>query len=92
MLLALLGRLGEQAPLVLVIEDLHWADRATRDFLAFLLRAARRERLVLVATYRSDELHRRHPLRPFLTETERLDRVQRLELAAVLQARARRRS
>ena len=40
-LLTLLGRLGEQAPLVLVIEDLHWADRSTRDFLAFLLRATR---------------------------------------------------
>ena len=58
---------------MLVIEDLHWADRATRDFLSFLLRSARRERLVLVATYRADELHRRHPLRPFLAEAERLD-------------------
>jgi DNA-binding CsgD family transcriptional regulator/tetratricopeptide (TPR) repeat protein len=79
-LLALLGRLGEQAPLVLVIEDLHWADRSTRDFLSFLFRAARRERLVLVGTYRSDELHRRHPLRPFLAEVERLERVRRIEL------------
>ena len=80
-LLSLLGRLGEQAPLVLVIEDLHRADRATRDFLSFLMRAVRRERLALVATYRSDELHRRHPLRPFLAETERLERVQRVDLA-----------
>ena len=69
-----------EAPLVLVIEDLHWADRATRDFLSFLLRSARRERLVLVATYRADELHRRHPLRPFLAEAERLDGVERVEL------------
>jgi DNA-binding CsgD family transcriptional regulator/tetratricopeptide (TPR) repeat protein len=80
-LLTLLGRVGEQAPLVLVIEDLHWADRSTRDFLSFLLRATRRERLVIVATYRSDELHRRHPLRPFLANAERLERVQRLEVA-----------
>jgi DNA-binding NarL/FixJ family response regulator len=79
-LLALFGRLGEEQPLVLVIEDLHWADRSTRDFLAFLLRAARRERFVLAATYRSDELHRRHPLRPFLAEAERLERVERIEL------------
>src|SRR4051794_4449309 len=34
-LLTLLGRVGERAPLVLVIEDLHWADRSTRDFLSF---------------------------------------------------------
>ena len=65
-LLTLLGRAAGESPLVLAIEDLHWADRSTRDFLSFLLRATRRERLVLVATYRSDELHRRHPLRPFL--------------------------
>jgi predicted ATPase len=37
LLLRLLGRLGEQAPLVLVVEDLHWADRSTRDLLAFLV-------------------------------------------------------
>jgi DNA-binding CsgD family transcriptional regulator len=79
-LLSLLGSLGDPDPLVLVIEDLHWADRSTRDFLSFLVRATRRERLVLVATYRSDELHRRHPLRPFLAELERLDRVRRIEL------------
>ncbi len=79
-LLSLFSRLGEQAPLVLVIEDLHWADRSTRDFLRFLVRATRRERLVLVATYRSDELHRRHPLRPFLIEIERLKQIERIEL------------
>ena len=79
-LLSLLGRVADEAPLVLVIEDLHWADRSTRDFLSFLLRATRRERLVLVATYRSDELHRRHPLRPFLANVERLEGVRRLEV------------
>jgi DNA-binding CsgD family transcriptional regulator/tetratricopeptide (TPR) repeat protein len=79
-LLAILSRTGERAPLVLVIEDLHWADRSTRDFLSFLLRAARRERVVVVATYRSDELHRRHPLRPFLANVERLERVRRVEV------------
>ena len=55
LLLGLLGRLGEQAPLVLVVEDLHWADRSTRDLLAFLVRNLRRERLLLVVTYRNDE-------------------------------------
>ena len=76
-LLALLGRLG---PVALVIEDLHWADPSTRDFLVFLVRSARAEPLSLLVTYRSDELHRRHPLRPVLVELERVPGVQRLEL------------
>ena len=70
-LLGLFTRLGEQSPVVLVIEDLHWADRSTRDFLGFLIRNAHSARLLLVCTYRSDELHRRHPLRPFLAELDR---------------------
>jgi DNA-binding CsgD family transcriptional regulator/tetratricopeptide (TPR) repeat protein len=80
LLLGLLGRLGDQAPLVLIIEDLHWADRSTREFLSFLIRNARDAPLLLVCTYRSDELHRRHPLRPFLAEEERRGPVERLEL------------
>ena len=80
-LLGLFTRLGEQAPVVLVIEDLHWADRSTRDFLSFLIRNARDARLLLVCTYRSDELHRRHPLRPFLAELDRRAAVERVELS-----------
>jgi DNA-binding NarL/FixJ family response regulator len=79
-LLWLLDRLGEDRPVLLVIEDLHWADRATRSFIAFLGRSLCRERLLVVATYRSDELHRRHPLRPLLAELERDPRAQRVEL------------
>ena len=76
-LLALFDRLG---PVVLVIEDLHWADPSTRDFLVFLVRNARTEPVFLLATYRSDELHRRHPLRPVLAELERAPRVERIAL------------
>ena len=60
---------------MLVLEDLHWADRSTRAFLAFLARNLCRERVLVVATYRIDELHRRHPLRPLLAELERDPRV-----------------
>jgi len=81
LLLGLLERLGEERPAVLVVEDLHWADRSTRDLLAFLVRNLRHGRLLLVLTYRSDELHRRHPLRPFLAELDRGRRIERLELA-----------
>jgi ATP/maltotriose-dependent transcriptional regulator MalT len=79
-LLWLLARIGEDAPLVLAIDDLHWADRATRSFLAFLGRSLCRERVLVVATYRSDELHRRHPLRPLLAELEREPRARRIDL------------
>jgi tetratricopeptide (TPR) repeat protein len=81
LLLGLLERLGEERPAVLVVEDLHWADRSTRDLLAFLVRNLRHGRLLLLLTYRSDELHRRHPMRPFLAELDRGRRVERLELA-----------
>jgi predicted ATPase len=79
LMLGLLGRLGEQAPLVLVVEDLHWADRSTRDLLAFLVRNLRRERVLLVVTYRTDEPAQQR-LGPYLAELDRAGRVQRLEL------------
>jgi DNA-binding NarL/FixJ family response regulator len=79
-LLALFRRLGEQAPVVLVVEDLHWADSSTLNLLTFLARNARSERLVIICTYRTDDLHRRHPLRPWLAEMERLPRVVRTDV------------
>jgi DNA-binding CsgD family transcriptional regulator/tetratricopeptide (TPR) repeat protein len=79
-LLGLVGRLAAEQPLVLLIEDLHWADRSTLDLLAFLVRALRDERVLVILTYRSDELHRRHPLRPLLAELDRQRRVERCEL------------
>ena len=79
--LALLRDLGDRAPVVCVLEDLHWADSSTRDLVAFLARNVRTERLVVVGTYRTDELHRRHPLRPWLAEIDRLPRVRRLVLS-----------
>jgi len=85
LLLGLLGRLGERAPLVLVVEDLHWADRSTRDLLAFLVRNLRRERVLLVVTYRSDEPGQQR-LGPYLAELDRGGRVQRIELARLDQA------
>ena len=80
-LLALLRELAERATVVLILEDLHWADGSTRDLVAFLARNVRAERLVVVGTYRTDELHRRHPLRPWLAEMDRLPRVRRIDLS-----------
>ncbi|MEU4241061.1 AAA family ATPase [Actinoplanes sp. NPDC026619] len=77
---ALLERVGADQPIVLVIEDLHWADRATRDLIGYLVRSARAPQLLIIGTYRTDELHRGHPLRPFLAELDRVRGVQRHEL------------
>ena len=78
--LGALGRLGEERPVLLAIEDLHWADQSTLDLMAFLIRSLRDARVLLAITYRSDELHRRHPLRPLLTAWERMRTVDRVEL------------
>ncbi|WP_308198442.1 helix-turn-helix transcriptional regulator [Actinomadura terrae] len=79
--LGLLGELGRERPVLLVLEDLHWADRSTRHLLTFLSRVLQRERVCLVGTYRSDDLHRRHPLRPVVAELLRLPNVTGVEVA-----------
>lgn len=79
-LVELLHLLSVRRPLLLVLEDMHWADRSTRAFVAFLARSLIDERILLLLSFRRDELHRRHPLLPLLTELGRLDRCRRLEL------------
>ena len=79
-LLELLDCLSETQPVLLILEDMHWADRSTRTFVSFLARSLRQERLMVLLTYRTDELHRRHPLRPLLSELERLERARRIDL------------
>ncbi|HUZ84265.1 MAG TPA: AAA family ATPase, partial [Gaiellales bacterium] len=53
-------------PLVLVFDDAHWFDQASLDLFRVLARQVASRRILLVTTYRSDELHRRHPLYPLL--------------------------
>jgi DNA-binding CsgD family transcriptional regulator len=65
---------------LLILEDLHWADGSTRDLVTFLSRVLHRERLAIVATYRTDDLHRRHPLRPVIAELLRLPNVTSVHL------------
>jgi DNA-binding CsgD family transcriptional regulator len=72
---------ASDTPAVLMVEDIHWADRSTRAFLSFLVRAARPEPLALVCSYRSDEVHaRHHPVRPFVHELARSGQATRVEL------------
>jgi DNA-binding CsgD family transcriptional regulator/tetratricopeptide (TPR) repeat protein len=60
-ILGVLGRLGERRPVLLVIEDLHRADAATRTLVTFLARLARTQRLAVVGTYQADAMDREHP-------------------------------
>jgi DNA-binding CsgD family transcriptional regulator/tetratricopeptide (TPR) repeat protein len=80
LLLGVLARIAGDRPLVLVIEDLHWADRSTLDLVAFLVRTLQGLPVLLVVTYRSDEVDRRSPLRPLLSTWERMREVEQLQL------------
>ncbi len=80
LLLSLLEALADEQPVILIIEDVHWADRATGDLLSFLARNLRDTAVLLVVTFRSDDLHRDHPLRRLLAALERMDTVSRLDL------------
>src|SRR5260370_21318718 len=78
--LVVLERLAKAGPVVLAIEDAHWSDRSTRDLLVFLIGNQQvLDGVLIVVTFRSDELHRGHPLRPVLAELDRLGWVARLE-------------
>ena len=79
--LGLLAELAAAAPVLLVLEDLHWADASTRDLVTFLSRMLHRERVALIGSYRTDDLHRRHPLRPVVAELLRLPSVIAVDLA-----------
>lgn len=78
---ALLEAAAAKAPLLLVIEDTHWADQSTRDMLSFLFSRPFEGPVALVVSYRSDDLHRRHPLRRQVAEWSRLRGVQRVALS-----------
>lgn len=80
-LLTLLVGLSRTAPTVLALEDLQWADRSTRDVLAFLARNVGDAAIGLIGTYRSDDLPSRHPVRATLHDVARQPGVARLDLA-----------
>ena len=76
----LLDRLAQAAPTVLVVDDLQWADPATRDALAFVLAGFRHQRLAVLATIRSAELAAGDPLLGWLADVRRLPGVEQLRL------------
>ncbi|QKG27217.1 helix-turn-helix transcriptional regulator [Actinomadura verrucosospora] len=77
----LLERIGADRPLLLVIDDLHWADRSSRDLLGLLARSLRGTRVLVLLAFRTDTLGARHPLRAFTAELERLPSVRRVDVA-----------
>ena len=81
--LACITELAEPSPVVLVLEDLQWADTASAELLGFLTRNLGVSTVLLVGTYRSDEVGRRHHLRPWLSELSRHPRVTHLRLGGL---------
>ena len=70
----------ETPPLLVVIEDLHWADATTLDLFTYLARSMQAEHVLIVATARLDTLPRRHPLLGIVAELARLPWLERLDL------------
>ncbi len=79
--LGLLERLAGEGVVLLVLEDVHWADAGTRRLIETLLRVGRPLPLCLVVSYRPEELHVRHPLRALATVLETEPGVERVALA-----------
>ncbi|MBV6699176.1 AAA family ATPase [Kitasatospora aureofaciens] len=77
--LTLVEAAAHHHPLVLVVEDLHWADASSRDLLLYLARNLTRPGVLLLATHRSTDLPDDHPLRPLLTALARLGPVRRVD-------------
>ncbi|HEX6916993.1 MAG TPA: AAA family ATPase, partial [Phycicoccus sp.] len=77
---AVLADLGRRGPVLVVVEDAHWADESTRELLTLLLTRGAPEGVSLLVTYRSDDVHRRHPLAPALALWSRLPTLSRVEL------------
>jgi DNA-binding CsgD family transcriptional regulator len=82
-ILGLLGDLTTDGPLVISLEDLHWADEASLELFGYLTRRLHARPVLIVATYRTDELDRRHPLRPALAELRRSRLIDELSVPAL---------
>lgn len=80
LIVRVLRRVAEAGPVVLAVEDVHWADRSTRDLLAFLLANLNDDPVMMIVTYRSEALGRQHSLQPLLAELRRSRRADFIDL------------
>ncbi len=78
--LGLFSTFARETPVLLVVEDLHWADEASLGLVHYLARELRDSRVLLLGTYRSDEMHRRHPLLRVLGTMQRERAVSEISL------------
>jgi class 3 adenylate cyclase len=79
-ILLLLRDAARSKAMLLILEDLHWADPATRELLDYATRRLRSTNVLIVATYRSDEMHRKHALLPTIQGWRRAGQVELIEL------------
>jgi class 3 adenylate cyclase len=77
---------ARRQPLVLVLDDLHWADKASLLLLQFLARELGSDRLLVLGTYRDVELRRQHPLSETLAELARNPLCERVLLRGLARA------
>ena len=80
---ALLGEIGAEAPVVLVFDDLQWADRPTLQLLRHLVRAPAPRRVLFLGTYRESEVSDRDPLHELIGDLRREGTLRRLELGGL---------
>jgi DNA-binding SARP family transcriptional activator len=80
---SLLAAASTEAPVLLVLDDLHWAGKTTLSLLRHLLRGAKAARLLVVGTYRSTELGRTHPLAETLADLRRDADAHRISLSGL---------
>lgn len=80
---ALIGEIGAETPVVLVFDDLQWADRPTLQLLRHLVRAPAPRRVLFLGTYRESEISERHPLHELIGDLRREGTLRRLELGGL---------
>ena len=78
---AVLRRVATRGPLLIAVEDVHWASLATQTAISLLARANGHPPIMVICTYRPEELHRQHSWRPALGELIRATHPERVSLA-----------
>jgi tetratricopeptide (TPR) repeat protein len=79
----LLERAGEHEPLLLILDDLHWADAPTLSLLRHVVSAGSAMRVMVLGTYRDSDLSREHPLTALLADLHREQGVERIKLTGL---------